>query len=416
MTKIDKKLKNLTKNFGFKKDELSEIQKMYSGEFFDPTNKAYLKLLEISKDLCTKYNSIDKNLKQKLSLLSAIKIYFKKKKILNKLFPTHKFVGSIRHVDTVIGLVDLDSFVFLNSGTTFSPLTLTHIQKSTMFGVKVSVGDDNIQKNGNLIKLGQVDIGKQTWIGAGAKICNNTFVGDCSVVASGARVEQDISPNFLCLGRPAKEYCKLDKTYSPKPKIYQKYSDAQKQKIFDTLKKLGYKSVWKEYKKVLYGQKFNTCKIKFGNLFLLTHRLCSEMSNPQTTKQRRQQIVDILFPNHGTNFVVEDNVFLDLLGTVVCGNNVTIKSGTYLAGNIFLGNDVTLEQNSLIFASEHDMLASDRKMRFNLKNGLYRWTWTDTVVVEYGVTVGQNAIVVPSSHVTQNVPNGALYTNKKIIE
>ena len=82
MTKIDKKLKNLTKNFGFKKDELSEIQKMYSGEFFDPTNKAYLKLLEISKDLCTKYNSIDKNLKQKLSLLSAIKIYFKKKKIL----------------------------------------------------------------------------------------------------------------------------------------------------------------------------------------------------------------------------------------------------------------------------------------------------------------------------------------------
>ena len=416
MTNIDKKLKNLTKNFGFKKQELSQIQKMYAGEFFDPQDLAYKRLLEISKNLCFQYNSIHKNLKQKLSLFGAIKIYFKKKKIINKLFPTHKFVGSIRQVDTVIGLVDLDSFVFLNYGAVFSQFTLTHIQKSTMFGVKVSVGDDNVEKKGNLIKLGKINIGKNSWIGAGAKICNNTYVGENTVVASGAIVKSDISPCCLCLGRPAKEYCKLNSSYSPKPKMYQKYSDTQKQNIYSTLKQLGYKSVWKEYKKMLYGQKFNTCKIKFGNLFLLTHRLCSEMSNPQTSKQRREQIVDLLFPNHGTNFVVENGVFVDLLGSVVCGNNVTIKSGTYLAGNIFLGNDVTLENNCIIFASEHDMLPRERKMRFNLKNGLYRWTWTDTVIVEYGINVGSGAIVAPSSHVTQNVPPNSIYTNKKIIQ
>ena len=416
MSKIDKKLKNLTKNFGFNKQELTEIQKMYSGEFFDPTDKAYLKLLEISKQLCKTYNDINKNLKQKISLTKTIKIFLQKKKIIKKLFPIHKSIGSIRHVDTVIGLVDLDSFVFLNNYTTFSPFTLTHIGDGTMFGVKITVGDDKVEKNGNLIKLGKVDIGKNTWIGAGAKICNNTKLGDGCVVASGAGVMQNISPNYLCLGRPAKEYCKLDNSYSPKPKIYQEYTDKQQQKIFDTLSELGYKCVTKEYKKVLCGKKFNTCKIKFGNLFLTTHRLCSEMSSPQTSKERRQQIVDMLFCNHGKNFVVEDNVFIDLLGTVVCGDNVTIKSGTCLAGNVFLGNNVTLEQNSLIFASEHDMLASERKMRFNLKHGLYRWTWTDTVIVEDNITIGENAIIVPGTKVTQNVPNNSLCTNKKIIQ
>ncbi len=416
MSKINKKLNNLTKNFGFKKQELTEIKKMYLGEFFNPQDTAYQKLLKISKKLCDEYNSIDKNLKEKLSLFKTIKIYFKKKKIINKLFPCHKMIGSIRHVDTIIGLVDLDNFVFLNNGASFSKYTLTHIGSGTMFGVKVTVGSDEVEKNDNLIKLSKIEIGKNTWLGAGAKIFNNTTLNDGCVVASGANVCDDVNKNSLYLGRPGKNYCVLDKSYSPKPKIHQDYTHEQVEKIYSTIKNLGYKSVWKEYKKMLTGQKFNTCKIKFGNLFLLTHRLCAEMSNKETTKSRREQIIDVLFPNHGENFVVENDVFIDLLGSVVCGDNVTIKSGTYLAGNVFIGDNVTLQNNTIIFASEHDMIASDRKMRFNLKNGLYRWTWTDTVIVNSNISIGENAIIVPSTVVSQNIPANALCTNKKIIE
>ena len=81
MDTISKKLKHLVKHFDFKNQELGEIEKMYRGDFFDPKDKAYLRLLDISRELCKEYSELNGRMGKNPSIFKILKFYFKKNHI-----------------------------------------------------------------------------------------------------------------------------------------------------------------------------------------------------------------------------------------------------------------------------------------------------------------------------------------------
>ena len=406
----NKKLKHLIKHFGFKKEELVEIKKMYDCEFFNPEDKNVKKLFKLSENICNEYNNLLAEAKQKTNFFKTIKNMFLKTKLMNLMFPGHGLFGDIRELKSVIGLVDLKRYVFLNKHTVFSPYSLVEIGSGTMFGVRVTVGTNNIEKQGNKIKLKKIIIGKDTWLGAGATIENGVCINEGAVIAAGAFLTTNAPKNSLMLGRPAFEFAKLDENYKSKPKEKPIYTKQQIENIHKVLIELGYKSSIKEYDKILQGERFNTAKPKLGSLFMLTHRLCAELCHKNTTKERKEQIKHWLFPNCGKNLTIGDNFLIDILGVAVVGDDVTIENDVCLAGNLFIGNNVTIKNKAVVFGSEHDLWVKKRK------NPIKRATWTDVMIIDNNIVIGENAVIAPASHVNKNVPANSLYTNKKIIE
>ena len=57
---------------------------------------------------------------------------------------------------------------------------------------------------GQAAEIGEVVIGNDVWLGAGAKILNGCHIGDGAVIGTNAVVMGDIPPNAIAVGVPAR--------------------------------------------------------------------------------------------------------------------------------------------------------------------------------------------------------------------
>lgn len=84
------------------------------------------------------------------------------------------------------------------------------IGDNVLMGAYVQVIDHNHgMAAGTLIRdqhaeIGEVVIGNDVWVGAGAKILSNVHIGDGAIIGSNAVVTSDIPPNSIAVGVPAK--------------------------------------------------------------------------------------------------------------------------------------------------------------------------------------------------------------------
>lgn len=53
-------------------------------------------------------------------------------------------------------------------------------------------------------QIGEVIIGNDVWIGAGAKILKDVHIGDGAIIGANAVVTKDVPPNAIMVGSPAK--------------------------------------------------------------------------------------------------------------------------------------------------------------------------------------------------------------------
>lgn len=422
--KVRKKLRNLVKNFDFKKNELGEIEKMYSGEFFNVQDAGYLKLLQKSKELCEKYSSVcneeiakkRKYKKLKLPLFSYLKFYFKKSRLLKLLFPIHGFVLYAEDkIEAVIGLVDLKGYGFINREVRFTPNSLVKVEKSNIFALDIEVGSQEMEKSENLSRLTRITIEKNCWICGGIKILKPCRIEKNSVLAAGAFVEESFPENSLIAGRPAKLLKVIDENYQSTRVMAFKLSNEQKGKIICHIKKFNHGKCPMEYIKMLNGEVFNSMSKSLSFLYGLTRTLCNEYGLESTSQERKEEILNILFPNHGKNFVVEENLYLDMIGTVTVGDNVTIKKNVKLGGNIILQNNSTIGKGCLLFASGHSVKPNERSMKFSFKKGFYEDTQYDFIKVRENTVIGDHTVVCPNSIVEKSVPDNSLYVKNKIV-
>lgn len=81
---------------------------------------------------------------------------------------------------------------------------------NVLIGAYVQIIDHNHGvKVGKIIRdqsaeIGEVVIGNDVWIGAGAKVLMNCHIGDGAVIGANAVVTGDIPPNAIAVGIPAR--------------------------------------------------------------------------------------------------------------------------------------------------------------------------------------------------------------------
>jgi acetyltransferase-like isoleucine patch superfamily enzyme len=95
--------------------------------------------------------------------------------------------------------------VFVNHSLTCMAIGGVSIGRGTMIGPNVIIATDNHNLHDKMILVCKsVVIGKNVWIGAGARILPGVHIGDNAVVGAGAVVTKNVEANTVVAGIPAK--------------------------------------------------------------------------------------------------------------------------------------------------------------------------------------------------------------------
>jgi len=413
---IDKKLRFLRRHFHFKKNELGAIRSYYAGEFFDPEDPAFRRLLALSQELCERYRVLSEELPNPHSYAQQAIAFIKKRHILTRLF-IHPSLSLLAGpgLQLVIGAVELEKVAYFNNDVLFHPSCLVHLSNRIRFGPNIEVGDSEWERQGNLVRASQISFGEDCWIGYGAKIKGGIALASGTLLAAGAYLSQSTRKNALMVSRPAQEKAILDEDYCPRPKESLVYSPHEKKILFQTLSKLGLRRSWNAYERYLSGASVNIISPALAKVFLISHQLCREYSLASTTAERQNEIKQLLFPLQGQNFVLEKGLWLDILGAVRVGNNVRIGEDAYLSGNLLLEDNVTLGQEVTMFASGHPLRAEKRRFFFSFRGGFHEEGQLYSIVISKGITLGDHAVIAPSTIVEENVPENGLYAGRGLV-
>ena len=128
-------------------------------------------------------------------------------------------------------------------------------------------------------------------------------------------------------------------------------------------------------------------------------------------KQLKQQIIDTLFPYHGKNLVVGDDIFVDIMGSTVIEDNVTIGNGCTIAGNIKISKNVKVGNNVRLQSIGHHKYYKKRRLpegKPPREDDL-----VDTIVIEKNVTLANGTKVIPNIVVDVDTTENEIYTGKK---
>ena len=104
--------------------------------------------------------------------------------------------------------IQLGKNVFINHGCTFLDLGGIVIEDDVLIGPQVCIVTENHPVNPaqrKSLDLKSVTIRRNAWIGANATILPGVTVGENSIVAAGAVVNNDVPANTIVGGVPAKE-------------------------------------------------------------------------------------------------------------------------------------------------------------------------------------------------------------------
>jgi len=403
MDTVTVKINHLRRHFDFTDGELADIAKMYAGEDYPRDSEGIRKLRAISLDLCERYDMAFANKK---------KAGMSKGKILKLLFPLlPAFPGLIRRgMRLVIGMVDIEDNAFINVGANFGVSTLVHLAAWAQLGPNFSVEEED---QGPAKKI---EVLHDAWLGGKVKAKAGVTVGADSTVGSGAYVNADLPEASLAIGRPARVLRQITAEEPFHDGDFHPYSDEELDLIRNHYKKVHHSINRKQFNAIFTGHAFSTLSLPLDFLYLFTQGLCAELDDPDITPERRNEIIDLLFPIHGKNINIGKNFFLDLAGTVSLGDDVTIGDNVALGGLVRIGNGVHIGNGCLLFGSNHPTSAKKRKVGFNEGLGLSIPVAYVPIAIEDGTHLGDDVCVAPKAKIGGEVPAGALVDPKgKII-
>jgi len=398
MKTAHQKLHCLKNRYGFSSEELAALTGLYEGKPFDAKGPAFRKLQELSASLCDCYTALCQSVPPKAGVFRLGLNYLRRHRLLKKLFFDCPLSADIRPgFQCLIGQVDFLGTCYMGPGVRFSSTSLVKIGKRSVLSPKAFIGGQG---------FGLVNLGEDSWVGAEVKVPTPFDLGKASVVAAGAILEGlSMAPSSIAYGRPAKSHI-LSLNREEKQQL-KPFSPEEKKILSEHLRKIGFHSAAKEYERVIEGGVVNVGSPHLGRLFLYSHALSEEYSHPETSKERKEEILRLLFPLAGKNLRVGSTLFVDLLGLVKFGDNVTLGDDVSFYGRVIIGNDVTLGDGVSFYATGHPLDPKERKFVFSFKGARSLTTFASIAVGDH-LTMGDGALAVPFAVVKQNVPSGAI--------
>lgn len=398
MFSVEQKIQHL-KDLGFSGD-LSEIRKMYSGEWFNTADENYQKLINFSNELCEEFSGLFSKLLDADPLVVKLATE-RQQKILDMLFPGHGMLFGGRHgLKAVIGLVDFDGMNYINMKEHFNPTALVHVGEYVFLGPEISFADEHFSfQSGNFAKLGRIEIKDNTWICANCKISTGSNVSAKSVIALGSVVtsESQLKDNTLAFGNPCMSHKFIGEDYvSKKEQVKLTRTDNEIKRLLQHVRNLGIEGDLSQYIRQLNCERYNTLEETIGKIFDLSHNLCYVYNDPQTSIYRKKLILDALFPIHGRNLVVGDDLFVDILGTCSMGDNVKLGNSTNIAGNIFIGNNVKGGNNLVLQCIGHSVKYKERQLGVSETGGPIEINVPGFIKINNNLTLSDGTKIVPN--------------------
>ncbi|MDQ0427428.1 acetyltransferase-like isoleucine patch superfamily enzyme [Planomicrobium stackebrandtii] len=109
--------------------------------------------------------------------------------------------------------INVGKNVFINSGCRFQDQGGITIGDGALIGhnaVLATLNHDINPKKRSTMHPGPITIGKDVWIGANATVVPGVEIGDGAIIAAGAVVTQNVPPNVIAGGVPAKVLKKIE--------------------------------------------------------------------------------------------------------------------------------------------------------------------------------------------------------------
>jgi len=179
---------------------MTELEKIHSGNLYQPTDPEIMDRQLICFDKLKAYNDLPHVPMEP------------RQAMLPELFAEvgeNCYVESPVHANWGCHHVHLGNHVYINMGATFVDDTHIYIGDHTMLAPNVILAtaghpiDPDLRREGLQYNL-PIQIGKNCWLGAGVIVMPGVRIGDNTVIGAGSVVTKDIPSNVVAVGNPCR--------------------------------------------------------------------------------------------------------------------------------------------------------------------------------------------------------------------
>ncbi len=403
MLSVEEKIEHL-KQLGIEGD-MTQVKKMYSGDWFKLKDYAYQQLIYMSKKLCEEYNMLSSELNNpNKNVLKFVKN--RQQHILDDLFPGHGvLLGCLDGLEVVIGCVDIGGFNYINVRNKFNKTALVTLDEYVVVAPNNQFGQSELTVVDGMAKLEKIHIKDNTWICANCKFLGDVTIAAKSVIGLGSVVnnQSKIAENSLAFGNPCNSYKVIDDNYVAKKELVKRErSKDEIQHLIAHAKKLGFDGDFEQYIRMLNCERYNALDDVMAGISNLSHNLCSHYNETNTSQLTKHKILERLFPLCGKNLKVGEDLFVDVLGATKIGDDVSIGDGVTLAGNVTIGNNVKMGKNLVVQCIGHSVNYKERQLKQTTTGGLSKIAVSGFIDIADNLNLADGTKILPNVVLTRD--------------
>ena len=246
------------------------------------------------------------------------------------------------------------------------------------------------------IKPKPIKIGDNVWIASNVYIKGGVTIGNNATIGAGSVVDSNIPENCVVLGNPAK--------------VFRKFDIIHKERIKDPNDKRSEKEISLNEELYFTGdEELKNDRLKSFNIISKYNNIL----NPYKIEERNNILKNHLNLEQNINFEIDNNFNVDYGYNIFIGKNFkSFYNFIILDENeVNIGDNVTIGPNVTILCALHpieDVISRNTELEYAKKVFIGNDVWIkgNTVILP-GVKIGNNVIIENGSIVTRNIPDNS---------
>ena len=261
--------------------------------------------------------------------------------------------------------------------------------------VNTNIIEYNESKNEFLIESKPIKLGDNVWIASNTYIKGGVTIGNNSTIGAGSIVTCDIPENCLAFGNPAKIIRKFDIIH--KERIKEENDKSEKEKSLN---------------EELYFTGDEELKNDRNKSFKIIYEY-NNIINPGKIIERKNILKNHIIFDKNDNFEIDNNFNVDYGYNVKIGKNFKSFYNLIILdeNEVKIGENVTIGPNVTILCAIHpieDIISRNSELEYAKKVSIGNNVWIKgNTVIFPGVIIGNNVIIENGSIVTKNIPDNS---------